>query len=213
MNTKIHHAFAISALIFSSCAFAQETDKPKQLTAAEKHEANIQIILDRQKDEVLKVYLKGSHGIYVNGKQISANALAAVAKRMSLKQSIVTTTPGVTAERVREVEGILRDDGVTKVKTEQQKVVSAKEASKATLAVIADRQKDNVLNVYLRNARTIHVNGKQISVGMLEKLARDLNANSAVISAEAAVHREREDEIKALIVTNGVKDVSFKAPK
>ena len=84
MNTKIHLTSALAAIVFISCAFAQDAEKPKQLTAAEKHEANLQIILDRQKDDVLKVYLKGNHGIYINGKQISAKTLPKVAQRMGL---------------------------------------------------------------------------------------------------------------------------------
>ncbi len=85
-----------------------------------------------------------------------------------------------------------------------------------TVKVILYRQKQkgaDELNVYLRNATTIHVQGKQISLETLGKLVRKVKADQAIISAEPIVPKQRLMQVKDVITNAGIKHVKFTTPQ
>ena len=69
------------------------------------------------------------------------------------------------------------------------------------------------LNVYLRDARRVYVNGKQISLTVLSEVARKSKTKRAVITSEEFVSSERVDEVKKSLRKGGLKKVEAKTRK
>ena len=67
--------------------------------------------------------------------------------------------------------------------------------------------------MYLRDAKRVYVNGKQISLNMLATVVRQSRTKRATVTSEPEVTRERVNEVKALIQKSGLKDVKLSAPK
>ena len=69
------------------------------------------------------------------------------------------------------------------------------------------------LHVYLRDAKRIYVNGKQISIKTLTSVARKSGTDLAVISVEPVVVRDRVNEIRSIIQRAGLKRIKFTTPE
>jgi biopolymer transport protein ExbD len=105
-------------------------------------------------------------------------------------------------------------------------VIVAASATTFNPAIAADKRPDAVsevlarqkkigdeLNVYLKNATGIYVNGKQISLKTLATVVRKSRTKRAVISAERDVPRERVNQVKEVIQKGGLKDIKLTTPK
>lgn len=212
-----------------------------QLAANPKIEQTIEEILNRQakKGEVLNVYLKNARGTYVNGKQISTGMLETVASRSYLKEAKITAERVVPVGKITEIQGALKKGGIQKIQvTERQLTESPKKAEprkqsqapksensklsdhpvnkrEATIVEILNRQekKGDDLQVYVRDERRIYVNGKQISLEILQELIPRAKASSATISSEPHVTQGRVRQMMELVQKSGLSKIQLTQPK
>lgn len=215
--------FGVLVLPFTS-AFAADKAKPDAAReATQRHK--------EKGGEQLEVYVKGKYGAYVQGKQLSPEALAKVARRVKAQQATVTTGPEATREDVEKVKAALQQAGVRKVRVTAyrppekpaKEKAPRKEKGKAkptagsedVVSEVLARQKEkgDVLGVYLRDGSRLYVNGKQLSLENLAKVASRSKAKEAALSAEKDVPRERLEEIKRLLQKAGIQSIRRTRPK
>lgn len=191
--------------------------------AARAREAKLREIIARQKGDQLKVYLKGSRSIYLNGKSVSIGDLATVFRETGLNKVALTAHQSVHPTRIAEIAKQLGDRGAKDVVQPQsrltiQELATTKQIQsvrnrETTLREVISRQKSDQLKVYLRDARGIFVNGKSISLSALATIVRTLKPDDAIISFEARVPSDRVNEIKRLLQKKGIKAVRTDALK
>ena len=179
-------------------------------------------ILSRQKSDAIKVYLKDSSGVYVNGKSVSAKELAAIVRKSELKQAVITGSIGVSEKRYEEVRKWIQQAGIKRVQINSQRVPTKKIATETTkaetrsskekLRTIIDRQRGDQLAVHL-NQTGLYVNGKSLSQDKLETLIKTLKPAKAIVSVDAEVSPEKLKEVRTTVQATGVKKVGFKVLK
>ncbi len=189
--------------------------------AARTREATIRLILSRQKGDQLKVYLRGSRGMFINGKSISTGILSVVIQESGLKQAVITTSPGVHPDRVTEVEKRIQKDGIEKIEAKAPKQTLREVAAESragtarnretTLREILSRQKGDQLKVYL-NSRGAYVNGKSVSSSILTEIVSKSGLEEAVLTAEPYVSEDKVAAWKALIRKSGIEASKQSAP-
>lgn len=169
-------------------------------------------ILARQKKkgDELHIYVRDAKRIYVNGTQLSLKTLASVAAKVNVKRAVITAESHVTAGRVMDVQSVVQKAGIKQfqLKTRQP----AANTTEQTILKILARQKTkgDVLNVYLKNATGIHVNGTQISLKTLARVVERSKAKRVIITAEPVVPARRMNEVRDVVRKNGVKGVTLK---
>ena len=128
----------------------RELAKATREKAAKAREATISLILARQKGDQLKLYLRGSRSMFMNGKSISTEILSTVIKESGIEQAVITTSPDVHPDRVAEIEKLIQKNGIDNVTTPAPKTLHklvAESRAKAardrgrTLREILSRQK------------------------------------------------------------------------
>ena len=207
----------VLTFVFSACALplhAAETDQEKSLRelanearqkAAESRKATLRTIVSRQKGDQLKVYLKGTHGAYVNGKSVNSQMLVTLLKETDLDQAIVTPGPGVAERRVDEIRELLTKNGAKKVNIG---VAKSPVSSEEIVRLVISRQKGNQLKVYM-NSRGTYINGRQLSSAQVTKIASETGLSEAIITTEHNVVSRRVDQVEALLKDSGIKKVSI----
>ena len=218
-------ALAVSAVVPGAVSAEEPTLKELATASREKaakgREATIRLILARQKGDQLKVYLRGSRSLFINGKSISTGILSTVIKESGLKQAVITTSPDVHPDRVAEIEKLIQKDGIDNVKAPAPKTLKelvAESRAKAardrdkTLREVLSRQKGDQLKVYL-NTRGAYVNGRSISSSILSEIVSASGLEDAVITAEATLTEEKVAAVQKVLETAGIKNVTRGTPK
>lgn len=218
-------ALAMSA-IAPGAAFAEEPTLRELATAsrqkaARAREATIRLILARQKGDQLKVYLRGSRSMFINGKSISTGILSTVIQESGLDEAVITTSPDVHPDRVATIEKLIQKNGIENVKAPAPKTLKelvAESRAKAardrdrTLREVLSRQKGDPLKVYL-NSRGAYVNGRSISSSLLSKIVSASGLEEAVITAESTLTEEKVAAVQKVLETAGIKNVTRGTPK
>jgi len=226
---RILAALAFAAVV-AACAvvppsvLADEEQSLRELAdatrekAARVRQAKLRHILARQQGDQLKVYLKGSDGIYVNGTSISSSELATIIRESGLNQAIVTAELEVLPARVTELEQLIKKHGVENVESRAPLTLrevatasregAARHREEATLREILAHQSGDVLRVYLRNGIAMFVNSRQISAKTLATVVRESGLEKAVISAEQRVPQERLKQVREVLQQNGATDIT-----
>ena len=212
-----------------------------QLSANPKIEQIIEEVLNRQakKGDVLNVYLKNARGTYVNGKQISTGILKAVATRSYLKEAKITAEAVVPVGKINEIKESLQQGGILEIQvverqaTETPKKQESKQSvqaptsensnlsdypvnkREAIIEEILNRQekKGDDLQVYVRDEHRIYVNGKQISLEILQELIPRAKVSSATISSEPHVTQGRVRQMLELVQKSGITKIQLNHPK
>lgn len=182
------------------------------LSADAQQDSNVKQVLARQKGDVLKVYLRGRTGLYVNGKRISMTELSEVIKQSKFKSATISAESNVPKTRVNAVQGAIQKAGVKDVKLTAPPQPGGR---KETVLKILHRQKkkgDN-LGVYLRDARRVYVNGTQISLGILTDVVKQSGVKQATITSESFVSMRRVIQVKEVIQKAGVKKIKLAVRK
>lgn len=164
-------------------------------------------ILHRQKKkgDNLGVYLRDARRVYVNGTQISLGILADVVKQSGVKQATITSESFVSMRRVIQVKDVIQKAGVKEIKLAVKKSVVQTQDEK--IGEILRRQKGKTLKVYLKNSRSVYVNGKSINLPELSAIVGKSKLTEVSIIAEQIVSEKRINKIKGLIQKAGVKGV------
>ena len=102
-------------------------------------------------------------------------------------------------------------------KGKDRKETRSSQADETVAEILArqERKGDGLreeLNVYLRDARRVYVNGKQISLTALATVVGQSRTVRAIIAAEPEVSRERVKEVTQVIRENGLQDVKLTKP-
>ena len=199
--------------------------------------AEVLLRQDKKGDHV-QVYLRDTRASFINGKQISLAEIGQVLRRSYAKKVTISAEPKVPVGRVDEIKELVRNHGVREIEVTSPpnprpiKKPVAKEASRkeykktqagkfptdpheANIIEILNRQqkKGDELTVYLRDARRIYVNGRQITIPVLQEILRRAKASKGVVSAEPHVLQSRVDEIRGLISQSGIQDIQVTIPK
>jgi biopolymer transport protein ExbD len=142
---------AVSAIAPGTVSAEEPTLRELATATREKaREATIRLILARQKGDQLKLYLRGSRSMFMNGKSISTEILSTVIKESGIEQAVITTSPDVHPDRVAEIEKLIQKNGIDNVTTPAPKTLHklvAESRAKAardrgrTLREILSRQK------------------------------------------------------------------------
>ena len=230
---RILAALAFAAVV-AACAvvppsvLADEEQSLRELAdatrekAARVRQAKLRHILARQQGDQLKVYLKGSDGIYVNGTSISSSELATIIRESGLNQAIVTAELEVLPARVTELEQLIKKHGVENVEsraplTLREVATASREGAarhrEANLRQILARQKGDQLNVHLKGSLGIYVNGTSISSSDLLTIIRQSRLDQAIITADLEVLPARVTEVAERIQKSGVENVESRAAK
>ena len=178
--------------------------------------AGLRKIVGRQKGDQLKVYLKGTQGVYVNGTQISDKTLAKLVPIMGLDEAVVTNALEVRPARVDGVVELLRKAGVKKIAATSPKLTlselgeanrqhSARHLEERLRKILA-RQKGDQLQVYV-DSRGTYINGTSLKAGDLPMIVRESGLDHAVITPAADVTAERLAKTEASLKDAGVKQV------
>lgn len=212
-------ALAVSAIAPGTASAEEPTLKELATASREKaakaREATIRLILARQKGDQLKVYLRGSRSMFINGKSISTGILSTVIKESGLEQAVITTSPDVHPDRVAEIEKLIQKDGIENVKAPEpktlQQVVAESRAKvardrEATLREVLSRQKGDQLKVYL-NTRGAYVNGRAVSSSLLSEIVSASGLEDAVLTAEGTLTEEKVAAVQKVLETAGIKNV------
>lgn len=215
MNIRLRQASrmltvaALAAVVATSVTpqFSVADEKPtlRELTdttrekVAQNREATLRKILSRQKGDQLKIYLRDTTGMFVNGTSVSTSHLSTIIREAGLKKAVITTNLSVTPERVAKLEAFLQKEGVkdiTKPKTltpAEIAIASREKAARdraATLRLIVARQKGDELKVYL-NSRGSYINGKSVSTKQLATIVKESGLDQAVLTAESYLPQEK----------------------
>lgn len=93
--------------------------------------------------------------------------------------------------------------------------LSANPKIEKTIEEVLQRQakKGDVLNVYLKNARGTYVNGKQISLEILQELIPRAKVSCATISSEPHVTQGRVPQMMELVQKSGLSKIQLTQPK
>lgn len=159
-------------------------------------EARLREIVSRQKGDQLKVYLRGSRSVFVNGKSISRSDLSTLIRATGLKKAAITAALNVHPDRFTEVEQWLRKDGIENVQLAELPAtlsdlaaLSRKRAERhqeSSLREILARQQGDQLEVYL-NSRSAYINGRSISGDLLVKIVAESGLKKAIITSDRSV--------------------------
>lgn len=91
----------------------------------------------------------------------------------------------------------------------REKAIKEREAK---LRHILSKQKEAHIEVYLKDANSVYINGTKVSVSELATIVSEAGLDQAVVSAAPEVLPARVTEIKELIQKNGLDDVEARAP-
>lgn len=83
--------------------------------ARAEREADLREIILRQKNAVLRVYLKNARDTYVNGKSVSTEMLARLIRIIDPEKVVVAANPAVLQARIVALEKVLRAAGVENI--------------------------------------------------------------------------------------------------
>lgn len=229
-NSSFLAVLAVTAVTsFGTSEFACSNESPtlRELATASREKASrarettLREILSRQKDDQLKVYLRGSRSMFVNGRSISTGILSTVIRESGLEQATITADPGVHPARVTEVAELIRKQGVKNVDvptplTLRELAAATRERvaknREAKLREILSRQKDDHVKIYL-NSRGAYVNGKSISASDLQTIVTESGLKQAIITAEASLARDTVASWEALIRKAGIEELELTEPK
>lgn len=195
-----------------------------QLKPKEGNAGKVRQILFRQKGNDLKIYLKGTQGIYINGTQISTGTLAEVIRRSGLDHAVLSSGLEVLPARVTQMQQWLESNGVKDVKkigTAAKNLTLKEVADAAREKVTRDReaklrailvgQKGDQLKLYL-GEKGAFINGKTISASELGTIVFASGLEHAVISAEPYLGKEKVANWEEALRKAGVKKIEQSIP-
>ncbi len=222
-------ALAVVVSDFTS-QFAVAADEPtlselaaaSREKAAREREAKLRHILSKQTGAHIEVYLKDSDSMYINGIPVSSRDLVTIVRESGLDQAVVTAHPEVLPARITEVKELIQKNGLDDVEAAAPLTLSeiaaasrekAARSREKNLRQVLARQKGDQLNVYLKGALGIYVNGTSVSPGDLKTIVRESGLDHVVITAALEVLPDRVTQVEEFLEKNGVENVESRVAK
>ncbi|MBM82352.1 MAG: hypothetical protein CMJ78_17440 [Planctomycetaceae bacterium] len=173
-------------------------------------EAKMRLLVSRQKNDQLKVYLNG-RAAYINGKTVSADEIARLIKESQLKNAEVRFESYVAQDRVAEIEDAIKKAGIeTVTKTSIKR--DPKQERESKLLQILHRQRSDQIKIHVKK-KAIYINGKSVGTKDVTEIIERSGLEQVIITTGPFFNADTVKDVEAAIRKVGVNDIQKSASK